>query len=252
MLRKDFEGLVKLLTTLSSKNYSTTTLTRLAKDSGFRNAADPRFKNCLRKLEKDQVIEVQQSGFKGDSMHHPKIVVLKADLLIVHEAEDGLIAVRDDPEPIISWKDEKEDKEVAPKLGLSERFLVTRFCHLLYLKRMTGARRLLTRIENGISQTKWHRGYIQSLHGMLAVNPKDKYAFLPTINFRNKEEIQHLRREFRKHAKNKRHGPYDRGFFTAWMHFTRLILQLHHRKIINNVTRNMNPVTRRVMVVLKH
>jgi len=52
------------------------TTSTFARRLGFRDARDKKFRQLLKLAEKKGLIKIQQSGFKADSMHHPKIVVL--------------------------------------------------------------------------------------------------------------------------------------------------------------------------------
>ena len=52
------------------------TTSTFARRLGFRNANDSKFRQLLKLAERKGLIKIQQSGFRSDSMHHPKIVVL--------------------------------------------------------------------------------------------------------------------------------------------------------------------------------
>jgi hypothetical protein len=58
----------------------------------------------------------------------------------------------------------------------------------------------------------------------------DHYAFLPTIDFTNKDQLQINKREFLKHSKNALHGDYDRGFFSAWADYMNVSLRTDSQK----------------------
>jgi hypothetical protein len=48
----------------------------------YPRATSREFKRVLGFLERERIIEIQQSGYKGDSMHHPKLVVVRKPLQI--------------------------------------------------------------------------------------------------------------------------------------------------------------------------
>jgi len=53
------------------------TMNRFAKFMGFKNALSPDFRRVLRSLVDKKAIVVQQSGFKADSSHHEKLVIIR-------------------------------------------------------------------------------------------------------------------------------------------------------------------------------
>lgn len=79
-----------------------------------------------------------------------------------------------------------------------------------------------------IPRTEWNTGYFQALRGMLLAQKSndDRYAFLSNLNFKNQEELQTYRREFLRHARNKLHADYDRGYFAAWASYMRVLAKL--------------------------
>jgi hypothetical protein len=85
-------------------------------------------------------------------------------------------------------------------------------------RRFAEAERILERIKLKIQETEWNKGYFQALNGILLAQKSndDQYAFLPSIDFNNENELKKHRREFMKQATNKIHADYDRGFFSAW------------------------------------
>jgi hypothetical protein len=58
------------------KKGKTMCLSRFAKLLNYPRASNREFKRILQFLEKEGLIVVQQGGFVGDSMHHPKIVAI--------------------------------------------------------------------------------------------------------------------------------------------------------------------------------
>jgi len=105
---------------------------------------------------------------------------------------------------------------------------VARFFQLVTARQFAEAERILQRLRQKIQTTEWNRGYFQALYGMLLAhkNNDDRYAFLSNTNLRDKKELQSHRREFLKEARSKVHGDYDRGYFSAWADYTRILFKL--------------------------
>jgi len=106
--------------------------------------------------------------------------------------------------------------------------LVTRFFQLLVNRRFAEAERELERIKQKMHKTEWNRGYFRALYGMLIARKSnnDNYAFLSKLDFNDKNVLQNYRKEFRGHVKSKLHGDFDRGFFSAWTKFMRILNKL--------------------------
>ncbi len=111
---------------------------------------------------------------------------------------------------------------------------VTRFFQLITKRQFAEAERILERLKLKTQKTEWNRGYLRALRGMLLVqrSSTERYAFLPTIDLNNKEQLQSNRREFLKHSKNRLHGDYDRGFFSAWADYMHVLLKADKQKEI--------------------
>ncbi len=106
--------------------------------------------------------------------------------------------------------------------------LVTRFFQLLVNRRFAEAERELERIQQKMHKTEWNRGYFRALYGMLIARKSnnDNYAFLSKVDFNDKNVLRNYRKEFRGHVKSKLHGDFDRGFFSAWAKFMRVLSKL--------------------------
>jgi hypothetical protein len=108
--------------------------------------------------------------------------------------------------------------------------LVTRFAQLLVNKQFAEAERELERFKQKMHKTEWNRGYFRALYGMLLIrrsNNSDSYSFFSKLDLNDKEALQAYRREFLNHVKNRLHGDFDRGFFSAWADFTRVISKIN-------------------------
>mgnify|MGYP006269447713 CR=1 FL=1 len=116
--------------------------------------------------------------------------------------------------------------------------LVTRYFQLLVNRQFTEAERELERLKQKMQKTEWNRGYFRALFGMMLSRRAngDSYAFFSQLNLGDKEALQVYRREFSDHVKNRLHGDFDRGFFSAWSDFTRVISKMDVSEIpaLNN------------------
>jgi len=117
------------------------------------------------------------------------------------------------------------------------RVFVTRFFQLVTKRQFAEAERILERIKLKVQETEWNRGYFQALNGILLAQKSndDQYAFLPSIDFNNENELKKYRREFLKQATNKIHADYDRGFFSAWADYMRISVKMRENPEVPKV-----------------
>ena len=108
--------------------------------------------------------------------------------------------------------------------------LVTQYFQLVAKRQFAEAERIYERLKLKTEKTERNRGYIQALHGILLSNKSnnDQYTFLSNISLNDKTTLEKHRREFLKHTRNSLHAEYDRGFFSAWADFTRVLLKLEN------------------------
>lgn len=106
--------------------------------------------------------------------------------------------------------------------------LVTRFFQLLVNRQFTEAERELERLKQKMQKTEWNRGYFRALYGMFLSRKAngDSYAFLTRIDLDDKSALHSYRREFLDHVKNRLHGDFDRGFFSAWADCMRVLSRI--------------------------
>lgn len=127
---------------------------------------------------------------------------------------------------------------------------VTRFFQLITARRFAEAERVLLRLRQKISKTEWNTGYFQALSGMLLAQRSndDRYGFLSNFNFKNQDELKGYRREFLRHARNKLHGDYDRGYFAAWASYIRVLAKL---EFDTNKTKSKSPKKKEIKAKAK-
>jgi hypothetical protein len=113
--------------------------------------------------------------------------------------------------------------------------LVTRFFQLLVNRQFTEAERELERLKQKMQKTEWNRGYFRALYGMFLSRKAngDSYAFLSKLDLDDKAALRGYRREFLDHVRNRLHGDFDRGFFSAWVDCMRVLSRI---TIPDNVT----------------
>jgi hypothetical protein len=106
--------------------------------------------------------------------------------------------------------------------------LVTRFFQLLVNRQFTEAERELERLKQKMQKTEWNRGYFRALYGMFLSRKAngDPYAFFSRVDWDDKAALHSYRREFLDHVRNKLHGDFDRGFFSAWADCMRVLSKI--------------------------
>jgi hypothetical protein len=122
--------------------------------------------------------------------------------------------------------------------------LVTRFFQLIVNKQFTEAERELERIKQKMHKTEWNRGYFRALYGMFLArrsnNNNDSYTFFSKLEFGDKAALHGCRREFLEHVKNRLHGDFDRGFFSAWADCMRVLSKIDTSNIPKASVSNAN------------
>ncbi|MEM3577998.1 MAG: hypothetical protein QXX51_06025 [Candidatus Bathyarchaeia archaeon] len=116
--------------------------------------------------------------------------------------------------------------------------LVARYFQLLVNRQFAEAERELERIKQKMHKTEWNRGYFRALYGMLLVRRSnsgnnDSYAFFAKLDLNDKAALNAYKREFLEHVKNRLHGEFDRGFFSAWADCMRILSKI-------NITASLN------------
>lgn len=136
--------------------------------------------------------------------------------------------------------------------------LVTRYFQLLVNRQFTEAKRELERLKQKMHKTEWNRGYFRALYGMLLArrsNNNGSYTFLSKMDFSDKEALHGYRREFLDHVRNKLHGDFDRGFFSAWADCMRVLSRIEVVKVSNanvsNATSANSAASEKVKLALK-
>ncbi len=104
---------------------------------------------------------------------------------------------------------------------------VTRFFQLINNRQFTEAQRELQRLKQRIQETEWNDGYYRALQGMFLARKANgnQYAFLSTISENTRAQIEGYRGEFLRHVQDRFHDDFDRGFFSAWSDYTRLLIR---------------------------
>lgn len=120
---------------------------------------------------------------------------------------------------------------------------VARFFQLVTTRQFAEAERVLERLKQKIKLNERNRGYYQALYGMLLAqkNNDDRYAFLSNLNITDKKELHNYRREFLRQSEYRLHADYDRGFFSAWADFMRIISKLELSSVPTPNNKNNTP-----------
>ena len=106
--------------------------------------------------------------------------------------------------------------------------LVTRFFQLVVNRQFAEADRELQRLKQRMHKTEWNRGYYRALYGMLLARKSnsDQHVFFSKLDLNDKQILQGYKKEFLSHVRNKLHGDYDRGFFSAWADCVRVLAKM--------------------------
>lgn len=106
--------------------------------------------------------------------------------------------------------------------------LTTRFFQLINNHQHAEAQRELQRIKQKMQKTEWNHGYYRALIGMLhAQRPNNnQYTFLQNINPNDKTQIKQYKYEFQKHIQSRFQEDFDRGYFSAWHDYTRILIRI--------------------------
>ena len=110
--------------------------------------------------------------------------------------------------------------------------LVRRFFNLVLDRQFAEAERTLSKIKKRLDGVEWGRGYIQALNGIILTqrSNSDRYSFLSNLDLDNVEMLERSNKEFIRHSEDALHTDYDRGFFSAWVDFTSLLLRKTGRR----------------------
>jgi hypothetical protein len=110
--------------------------------------------------------------------------------------------------------------------------LTIRYFQLINNRQFTEARRELQRIREKSKKSDWNRGYHRALIGMLLAqkNNGSQYTFLQNLDTEHISALKQHQTEFIKHTQNRFHADYDRGYFSAWHDYIRLLLKTREAK----------------------
>jgi len=128
---------------------------------------------------------------------------------------------------------------------------VTRFFQLVSTRQFAEADRVLERLKQKMQMNERNRGYFQALYGMLLAqrNNDDRYAFLSNLNMNDKKQLKSYRLEFLRQSQHRLHADYDRGFFSAWADYMRILPKL---ETITISLPNKNRVGKEAEVIETH
>jgi len=110
---------------------------------------------------------------------------------------------------------------------------------------------VLERLKQKMQMNERNRGYFQALYGMLLAqrNNDDRYAFLSNLNMNDKKQLKSYRLEFLRQSQHRLHADYDRGFFSAWADYMRILPKL---ETITISLPNKNRVGKEAEVIETH
>lgn len=111
------------------------------------------------------------------------------------------------------------------QLSRKEVILVNRVLKLLIERKLKDAGKALEKLELTMAEKEWSKGYFNALQGMsLALKSKDfRYVYLNQITTDDSKKIDDIRKKFLKQAQNSLHKDFDKGFFSAWSDYLKLL-----------------------------
>lgn len=104
---------------------------------------------------------------------------------------------------------------------------ITRFFQLINQRQFTQARRQLERIKQKTPRTEWNHGYYKALQGMLLAQKHNdnQYTFFQALDVRDRSALQKHKKEFLAQTQNRFHEDFDKGYFSAWHDYIRLLIK---------------------------
>jgi len=110
--------------------------------------------------------------------------------------------------------------------------MVARFFQLVENRQFAEAERELERIRQRMEENEWNQGYLKALNGILLSTKinDDQYSFLSKINPKDGKNLKEYRREFLKQVNNRLREDYDKGFFSAWADYMRVLIRIRRKE----------------------
>jgi hypothetical protein len=104
---------------------------------------------------------------------------------------------------------------------------VTRFFQLINNRQFTQAQRELQRLQAEMKKTEWNNGYYRALYGMYLARKANgnQYTFISKIDLSGRSLVLNHKKSFLKRVQSRFNDDFDRGFFSAWVDYTRLLIK---------------------------
>jgi hypothetical protein len=104
---------------------------------------------------------------------------------------------------------------------------VTRFFQLINNRQFTQAQRELQRLKAEMKKTEWNNGYYRALYGMYLARKANgnQYTFISKIDLSGRSLVLNHKKSFLKRVQSRFNDDFDRGFFSAWVDYTRLLIK---------------------------
>ena len=112
--------------------------------------------------------------------------------------------------------------------------MIARFFQLVENRQFAEAERELERIRQKMENNEWNQGYLKALNGILLSTKmnNDNYSFLSKINPKDVKTLKEYRKEFLKQVNSRLREDYDKGFFSAWADYTRILIRMRKQEEI--------------------
>lgn len=109
--------------------------------------------------------------------------------------------------------------------------LANEYFHLLLKREITPAERLLERIEKNLQDSDLEKGYLTALKGILvSVRTKSSSDSLAHQVIGDRKKASSVIKDFNKRSKTRWETDFDKGYFTAWKDYLKIIIKSKDRE----------------------
>jgi len=218
------ERLFEILKFLAKSSRKSLSIGYLMRKARYKSISD--LHRDLKELHKEGLIDYYWSGFPSDRNAHRKLVVLSADVVVVHEEDEK----RNSPQNlskldrlILEYVPNEKEEECPPKMLNKANLLTARFAQAIQSGNRSTARKLLELMCEVLPKTEWYAGYLHALNGIY-LETKESNTFHGTVQ--TPEKIKNAIKIFDIESTKPLRANYDKGYFYALKVFYRAKLRL--------------------------
>ena len=103
--------------------------------------------------------------------------------------------------------------------------LADEYFKLILERNLAASERTIIEIKKILKDVPWEQGYLNALEGILVAEKSgdSRYVYLSRLDLKNQKKIEEARRTFQAESRNPLEGEFDRGFFSAWSEFLKIV-----------------------------